>query len=76
MATVSGRKSGKLAGVDIGLAFSARRQQVVAAGGEFPRQAGEEVDGVGRENGLVFGSDLAADVDGGVVLVGHVMPSR
>ena len=56
----------------ISLAFLARRQQVVAAGGEFARHAGEEVDGFGRENGFVFRSDFAADVDsGGVVLVGH-----
>ena len=40
--------------------------------GKYRRQAGEEVDGLGTEDGLVFVLDLAADVDaGGVVLIGH-----
>ena len=62
-----GQEIGQLAGVELGLALRAAREQLGAAAAERALQLGRERDRLGRQDLGVLGGDAAGDLDAGAV---------
>ena len=62
-----GQKVGQLAGVELGLARCAPREELVAAAAERALQLGNERDRLGRQDLGVLGRDAAGDFHTGTI---------